>query len=143
MTNIEWKVGKIRPLNKADSKTKAFLDLELWIDGTLTCVLGDLTLVEGQNGEFLGMPRSKFTGKDDETGQPKEMYKNIIKMYPNKDDWGKMTPLVNLVKQRLSEVQQNGGGRSSGGQHSASAYNNSNNRSSQPAHSAPSSDDLF
>lgn len=81
-----------------DSKTKAFVDLEL--DNTL--VIKGLTLVEGKNGLFLSFPSTK--GKDGK-------YYNSI--YSIDKEWTKL--LQDACIKKYKECLQNSQPATSGG----------------------------
>ena len=86
-----------KPYN-GNSKTKAFIDLEL--DGTL--VIKALTLVEGNDGLFLSFPSKK--GKDGK-------YYNSV--YSLDKEWTKL--LQDACVKKYNECNQNSEPASSGG----------------------------
>lgn len=87
---------KVRLFN-GNSKTKAFVDLTL--DDML--VVKGMTLVEGKNGLFIAMPRSK--GKDG---------KYYDSVYPLKKDWRKTlekTAIRKYKEQVANQSNESGG----------------------------------
>ncbi len=86
-----------KPYN-GNSKTKAFIDLEL--DATL--VIKGLTLVEGKDGLFLSFPSTK--GKDGK-------YYNIV--YSLDKEWNKL--LCDACVKKYNECNQTSQPVSSGG----------------------------
>ena len=86
-----------KPYN-GNSKTKAFIDLEL--DGTL--VIKGLTLVEGKKGLFLSFPSTK--GKDGK-------YYNSV--YSLDKEWQKL--LTDVCVKKYNECNQTSQPASSGG----------------------------
>jgi hypothetical protein len=106
MSNINFTVRKVFPGSDAQKNVGIHATFTMTIDGPdgIIASLNDMKLMQTRDGSYyIDSAFRSFEGKDKETGAPKKIKVNYIKLFPEKENWDKKDAIVKLVLDELGK----------------------------------------
>ena len=107
MSNIQFNVRKVFPGTDAQKKVGIHATFSMTIDGPdgIIASLNDMKLMQTRDGQYyIDSAFRQYDGKDRETGEPKKVKINYIRLFPEKQNWDKKDAIVKLVLNELGNA---------------------------------------
>lgn len=107
MSNIQFNVRKVFPGTDAQKKVGIHATFSMTIDGPdgIIASLNDMKLMQTRDGQYyIDSAFRSYDGKDRETGEPKKVKINYIRLFPEKQNWDKKDAIVKLVLNELGNA---------------------------------------
>ena len=107
MSNIQFNVRKVFPGTDAQNKVGIHATFSMTIDGPdgIIASLNDMKLMQTRDGQYyIDSAFRSYDGKDRETGEPKKVKINYIRLFPEKQNWDKKDAIVKLVLNELGNA---------------------------------------
>lgn len=107
MSNIQFNVRKVFPGTDAQKKVGIHATFSMTIDGPdgIIASLNDMKLMQTRDGQYyIDSAFRQYDGKDRETGQPKKVKINYVRLFPEKQNWDKKDAIVKLVMNELGNA---------------------------------------
>jgi len=107
MSNIQFNVRKVFPGTDAQKKVGIHATFSMTIDGPdgIIASLNDMKLMQTRDGQYyIDSAFRQYDGKDRETGEPKKVKINYVRLFPEKQNWDKKDAIVKLVLNELGNA---------------------------------------
>ena len=107
MSNIQFNVRKVFPGTDAQKKVGIHATFSMTIDGPdgIIASLNDMKLMQTRDGQYyIDSAFRQYDGKDRETGEPKKVKINYVRLFPEKQNWDKKDAIVKLVLNELGNT---------------------------------------
>lgn len=107
MSNITFNVRKVFPGTEAQKKVGIHATFSMTIDGPdgIIAALNDMKLMQTRDGQYyVDSAFRSYDGKDRETGEPKKVKINYVRLFPEKQNWDKKDAIVKLVLNELGNA---------------------------------------
>lgn len=107
MSNIQFNVRKVFPGTDAQKKVGIHATFSMTIDGPdgIIASLNDMKLMQTRDGQYyIDSAFRSYDGKDRETGEPKKIKINYVRLFPEKQNWDKKDAIVKLVLNELGNA---------------------------------------
>ena len=107
MSNIQFNVRKVFPGTDAQKKVGIHATFSMTIDGPdgIIASLNDMKLMQTRDGQYyIDSAFRSYDGKDRETGEPKKVKINYVRLFPEKQNWDKKDAIVKLVLNELGNA---------------------------------------
>lgn len=107
MTDFKFNIRKVFPGTEKQKNVGIHATFSMTMDGPdgIIVAMNDMKLMKSRDGDYyIDSAFRSYDGKDRETGQPKKMKINYVKLFPEKENRDKRDAVVKLVLAELENA---------------------------------------